>query len=685
MNAIVYLLQVSACLALFYGFYYIMLNRLTFFTINRYYLLFTLVLSFVVPLLTITVNRQYESMSMVQQVVNIGSSKNIRNLTVAPFVYVMKPRTFVTWMQLLQWTYVLAVAGLFTRLLITLVNFFRKLKRRKIDKLGNVHVLRGDKNLPNGSFLNYIFLNEDTLSAQDAEQIVTHELLHVKLYHSADRLLMKMVQIILWFNPFVYLYARSMEENHEFEVDREMGLLTDKSKYADLLLNLSIAKQGMLYHSFSKVPLKKRITMLFNKPSAKVKRVVYIFVIPVVLVSCLAFANIKKEDIKNFSLAKSTKKIINAIKNGQDNIVAQLNQPVQLPAAILNTDSAKTANIARPDGSLPATNDTTRYEIFDNISKNAKVIIDGKEYPRDILYEINNNNLSSISINKTSQNAQMIVDLKTNNGQIIYMTPHEKDNLRKEKSTPISQFYTRLQLTKDNGERYDYIVVRIYNAISHDAEGQISHVPGLHHSSLRIGPDDKVGFMINGKLYSEDEIKTIPQTIITSLNRFGSATYRPDMLYQNKYKFLFTLNSPDYDNQATISKNGGGGRIYDNTIPSVLSEGDTARKFLKNYRFAGYPVDTISYKARAYKTGLSPISLLIELVKKLPDFATKENAIYIGGKVINDLYIDGKEYAGYVIQGLKSLPAGNVVDIKITSPDPKNRNPAIMYIMTKPN
>jgi beta-lactamase regulating signal transducer with metallopeptidase domain len=726
MSAIIYLLQVSACMAIFYGFYYLLLNRLTFFTINRYYLLFTLVLSFIIPLLTIPVQQQYTVAPVMQQVIQM------RSIPTLPSAYTAMPVIKnintdvepITWMQLLSWCYLAAVGGLLLHLFTTLANFFAKLKRRKLSSLGNIHILRGDKKLPNGSFLNYIFLNDDALSAEEMEQIVAHEMLHVKLFHSADRILMKLVQIILWFNPLVYFYARSMEENHEFEVDREVAQSTDKTKYADLLLHLSVANQGMLYHSFSKVPLKKRIIMLFNQPSAKIKKVVYILVLPVILLSCLAFGKIKKEDIK-IDLVKSGKEIISAIKTGQDNMVAQLNKPVQLPAIMLNTESAgsimlnahsiKTISIntTSQTNAIPITvNDTTRYSAFGNFSKNAKVTINGKEYPADILYEISNSNLTSISFNRNGQNGQDVINITTEDGQIIYMSAGEKDNLRKTKTTPINQFYTRLKLTKDNGERYDYIVIRIYNSVGSDAQGRLSHVPGSRHSDLRVGPNDKIGFIINGKFYGEDELETVPPALIANLNRFGSATYGGDMLYQNKYKFVFTLSTSDYadaqSNNTTAGGGrfgggasgggrfgGGGGRSYTDTTRGIsyynnlgffngqMPVLDATNRSLRNYIIAGYPVDTIAYNAQSYKMGLSPDAKLIDLVKKLPTFTTKENAVYIGGKVINALYFDKGEYGGWVIQGLNSLPASNVVEIKITSPDPKNLNPAILYIINK--
>ena len=133
-------------------------------------------------------------------------------------------------------------------------------------------------------------------------------MLHVQLAHSVDRVLIKIAQILLWFNPFIYFYAQSAEENHEFEVDRALTNATDKRSYANLLLHLSVADGGTLYHSFSKVPLKKRIAMLFNQPSAKMKKVIYVLILPVVLISCLAFARLKKDGsaIKKESKNKKT-------------------------------------------------------------------------------------------------------------------------------------------------------------------------------------------------------------------------------------------------------------------------------------------------------------------------------------------------------------------------------------------
>ncbi len=298
MNAVVYLCQVSACMGIFYLFYYALLSRFTFFTINRWYLLLTMVISFVIPLLTITVQQQEAYPAIINQVVYV----NQLQIPAGPMLInaASEPvSTPLNWIDALKTFYILSVLALSARLIIIVFKFLTKMRNKKRTRVGGVQIVSGDNSLNNGSFFNYIFLNGDELTADEMRQIIAHEMLHVKLYHSVDRILVKVAQIFLWFNPFVYLYARAIEQNHEFEVDREVGTATDKNKYAELLLHLSVAAGGTLYHNFSMVPLKKRITMLFTKPTHKMKKVIYLLVVPVVLISCLAFAKLKSDEVEN--------------------------------------------------------------------------------------------------------------------------------------------------------------------------------------------------------------------------------------------------------------------------------------------------------------------------------------------------------------------------------------------------
>jgi hypothetical protein len=452
MTSIIYLLQVTACTAVFYLFYYLFLNRLTFFVTNRWYLLITVILSFVIPLIKIPVNEPHAYTGVVEQVVYEYAPK----IQVTPQVmYQAAAPEPIHWDSILKMVYQIAVLALTIHLMITLMAFFKRLKGKRITKVGNVNILSGNKKIANGSFLNYIFLNEDELSADEMQQIIAHEMLHVKLYHSVDRIIVKIAQIILWFNPFIYLYARSVEENHEFEVDRAVARETDKHNYANLLLHLSVAGQGMLYHNFSKVPLKKRITMLFNQPSANMKKIVYVLVVPVVLISCLAFARLKSND--HYSV----------------------------------------------------------IEGIDKAGKNTAVLINGKFYTKDILYKISKSCIKATYITYPGESVDVkgklyydgVVVISTNKGGITYMDALEKENLFVERSAPKHQLYTRVTQKKADGTVYDKLIVALESGAK---------------ASTKISHNGKVAFLVDGKLYNEDEFnKLAPQFVTAKSSSLG--------------------------------------------------------------------------------------------------------------------------------------------------------------------
>jgi hypothetical protein len=446
MKTLIYLLQVSACTGIFYSFYFLFLRRLTFFTLNRWYLLVTLLLSFVIPTLTFKVDTAAPSplMEPVMYVQGIQTmpqpqyAVNVTNST-PPF----------DWMGALQMFYI-AVAVIFVaHLLFTLTAFFRHMGNKKLMQIGHVKVLKGTKKQGNSSFLNVIFINDEELEPEEIKQIITHEMLHVRLMHSADRIIARLVQIAIWFNPFAYLYMRSIEENHEFEVDRIAAGEDEKGIYAQLLFKLAVSGQSYLFHSFSKVPLKKRIAMLFNKPTSNMKKIIYLLILPVVMISCLAFANL------------------------------------------------------RPDEKLSVINDLS------GMGPHPLVLIDGKSYPDDILYKISGKCvITTTTFNPPVVKAEYkkygdklkdgLVLIYTKNNKINYQTPIERENLAKKAAVPQNQFFTRLQLKSENGNLYE--------------EGMVK-LPGKGTMSSEFKVGEKVVFLIGGKAYPESEVKEVEELV----------------------------------------------------------------------------------------------------------------------------------------------------------------------------
>ncbi|UOE48853.1 hypothetical protein MTO98_31115 [Mucilaginibacter sp. SMC90] len=487
MSMLMYLLQVSACTAVFYLFYFVCLRKLTFFGLNRWYLLLTPVASFGIPLITIPVSSvpqlvvqqpviyQYymKQPQQIQATINAVSD-------VAPF----------NWAGLLANTYYIIAIAFFIHLLITLLVFWRRTRGRQLLQMGNIKVIKSSKRTTNSSFGNIVFLNDDELKPEEVKQVLAHEVLHIRLLHSVDRLIARFVQVVLWFNPFVYCYIRSIEENHEFEVDRIAARDADKGIYANLMLRLSISGNHLLYNSFSKAPLKKRITMLFNQPSSNMKKIIYLLILPLAVVSCLAFANIKgKTDEKN--------KRISAVGD------------------------------------------------LSKLGKHPLVIIDGKEYKDDILYTISGRCLSSSSIlssgaSKYGAKAKDgVVSILTKRQVILTMTPVEKENLIKKAAIPAGKFYSRLRLKNEDGSEYDEVFFQM---------------PGGGSMSSQLAIDEKPALVSGKKIYTEADADKLEQMVKDQkLTVFSAGSIdagpKADIgvdLSGYKHYFLFTSDTIKY-------------------------------------------------------------------------------------------------------------------------------------------
>jgi hypothetical protein len=329
-------------------------------------------------------------------------------------------------------------------------------------------------------------------------------------------------------------------------------------------------------------------------------------------------------------------------------------------------------------------NDTTlRFSALREVGatpfrKNALVTIDKKKYPTSILYEISN-----ASIGKMSENSVTgAVDIVTKTGKIIYLTAHEKDNLYKENTLSGAQLYTRIPLTKENGQRYDHVSI-----------GDRSHIWGAN----RIAPNDKVGFMVNGVLYDEEGFKKLSPAIISKISGIGTPLSNPDPLYHNKYKVLYFLTSTDYQLSADVINAPDrsvllGYGPYNNNyqgIIGLINGLTTVGKAKVNGPKGAVAVnknavtDILAFKTQAYKVGFS--STLVEIINKLPNLTINGEEIFIGRKkVTSPLFINSVPFTGRsVLQGVKVLIASAFTEIQIINANPNNAAPATINVISR--
>ncbi|RZL33474.1 MAG: N-acetylmuramoyl-L-alanine amidase [Pedobacter sp.] len=288
---LIYLLKVSACTLIFFAAYQFLLARLTFFKLNRLYLLSALLFSFIIPALTIESKRE---VLINKQATNTEIAYSSQSGFEKDFeLEHLENDSSINWNQAFEYLYVTVLAALIIRTL-AMIGFVKfSINKNISSQQGKLILVRANSKIKNCSFLNKIIVDE-SLSKEDKDLVIRHESAHVNQAHAFDKLLVNFAANILWFNPIIYFWRNAIDHNHEFLADYETLKTADKKAYASLLLNLAMPSSSLATHSFSKLPLKKRIMMLYKKPNPNMKKLVYFSVIPLLAICLLAFVNRKE-------------------------------------------------------------------------------------------------------------------------------------------------------------------------------------------------------------------------------------------------------------------------------------------------------------------------------------------------------------------------------------------------------
>lgn len=212
----------------------------------------------------------------------------------------------ITFQQILYVIYGLGVFVLLFRFLINLRNVFLLIKRNRIEHRGKWKLIILRNELPSFSFFNYVFINQNDLkrNAKEVDQIIQHELMHVVNRHTFDIIFIELVTIVLWFNPFMFLYKRSIKQIHEFHADAEASSFTGTRNYAMLLVGMAASQRSFsLVSNFSKKQLKQRIIMLNSLKSNKMTKFRYFLIFPLVGMLTFVACNLAPVDAQEIEKA----------------------------------------------------------------------------------------------------------------------------------------------------------------------------------------------------------------------------------------------------------------------------------------------------------------------------------------------------------------------------------------------
>jgi len=281
---LIYLLKANIALTLFFLAYRWGLRRLTFYVLNRFFLLAGIVCSSVFPLIDVNklLDRHHEIEQVVAYVPDLSALQ-------------AQPEIGFTFWHLLVYIFWTGVAAMSIRFAVQLSALWR-IHRKSHPGLLQQHPVKllGSRINP-FSFFRHIYINPSLHQPSELDAILRHELVHVKEWHTIDVLTAELNNIFYWFNPGAWLMKTAIRENLEFITDRRMLQQgADPKAYQYNLIKVSgIPYATAIANNFNFSHLKNRIKMMNQKRSAKYNLLRYL-VLGCVVVTALLSLNFSR-------------------------------------------------------------------------------------------------------------------------------------------------------------------------------------------------------------------------------------------------------------------------------------------------------------------------------------------------------------------------------------------------------
>lgn len=282
-----YFLQVLLCSAIMMGYYWMVLRNKKFHQYNRFYLLSVAILSWIVPLIKIQWTSSFSDNERVIRFLTVVADNNTE------LESVVKSKGFHWSMESLLSILYVSVGGF---LLITMIHalyrIYQLLKKNPCTQIEDIFLIITQAKGTPFSFFRYIFWNDEIdIRSASGKQILQHELTHVQQRHSVDKMLIQLILVAGWFNPFFWLLKKEMEMIHEFIADKRSVRDGDTAALAKMLLTAVYPQQQFpLTHPFFFSPIKRRLQMLTNHKNPRFSYLRRLVALPLLAVLIVLFA-----------------------------------------------------------------------------------------------------------------------------------------------------------------------------------------------------------------------------------------------------------------------------------------------------------------------------------------------------------------------------------------------------------
>ncbi len=405
-----YILIASVCLSLFYLAYRLVFKREEHFRQMRMFLLLSVAISLLIPLYT----GRIDVFSHHDQQVALHYNIPVHAGTIVTGQHIKET---IDWPAFMLKVYLGVAAFLVLRILLQLLvltwHYFKSEKIRRQE-----YILLIDQQIRTTfSFFDWIFIHPANLQDEEFEQIIAHEKVHARQYHSVDLVIMELLACLMWFNPLIWMMKNSIQLVHEYLADE--GVINsgvDKLKYQALLINQAGEdKLISLFSGFNHSLIKKRMKKMLNTRLNKGSRFKWAALLPISLCLILLMA------VFNGLFTRNTEA---AVTNPGDAVGFSSGYMPAPRSFTGDTIKKKVIKIVNHNGKI----DTTVDETFD-IAADNDIQHDAKVYTYETIVKDGDSSHYKYVVNEGDP-YKIMVDV--DNDADVFVTNDTHKNVRKE-------------------------------------------------------------------------------------------------------------------------------------------------------------------------------------------------------------------------------------------------------------
>lgn len=453
-----YLLKMLLCSAILYAYYRLALYNERFHQWNRFYLLAAMVLSVVVPFISIPVMASADDSDLVTVIASLPWNVNVG----------ITKQQQMTWQNIVLASAVFISIIFLVRVMISIIKIIIAYHSYPVSTLQhNVQLVITKLTEAPFSFFNWLFWRHDIDPASaNGQRMLTHELTHIREHHSIDKLFTSLLLCVFWMNPFFWLMRRELSMIHEFLADRKAIRQQDGAAFAEMILQALPLAQPInngLVNPFFSSQIKRRLLMITTSKDAKYSYLRRISGLALMICSVLALAiSIQRAEAQQAdkiivikektasakqgnpvtSNTKEKKTSADSIYMIADTIIYHKNKK----EVIVITSSDGQAKLAAREGNKNdiTVNDVVSEGVRLNVSKNPPLyMLDGKEIDAAQMKDVDPNDIKAINVFKGESAVNKYGEKGKFGAVEITLKTKEEQSAAKEKEIVVKGYATQ--------------------------------------------------------------------------------------------------------------------------------------------------------------------------------------------------------------------------------------------------